>query len=55
MGKNETKRYVQISVHILPKTLEDLQKLAELSERSVSAQARLLIDKGLKDESNRQS
>lgn len=55
MGKNETKRYIQVSIHITPKALKDLKELADLSERSVSAQARLLIDKGLKDESNGQS
>lgn len=55
MGKNETKRYIQVSIHLEPETLNDLKEVADLSQRSLSAQARLLINKGLKDESTRQS
>lgn len=55
MGKNETKRYVQVSIHLEPEMLKALKKLAEKSQRTVSAQTRFLIGEVLKDESNGQS
>lgn len=55
MGKNETKRYVQVSIHLEEKAVEHLREIAECSERSLSAQARLYIDQGLKNDADGQS
>lgn len=54
MGNNETKRYIQVSIHLEEKMLRNLKEVADRLERSLSAQARLYIDQGLENEPTRQ-